>query len=325
METTTKRKWLSISTSRNDGDMVETFVRANAVYIDKFIIMDDSTDGTREICNLLNREGFDIKVLHKPGIVADQKAKTNWMFQRYADPRKYSAVVPLDIDEILISRNPSQSVNDVKQSTNTSLLDWLPFVPNSLDPFSQIDPFHSGFLGTSNTQGRVKKVIISSGDFSKGSEISIGAHNFRSIHLDNVSTVNENLALAHFPIRSQSQVLSKVFTGLSAVRLKKHKAKGESIHLVDLGKLLFELKFQPELRDLQVFAALYGYLNEVEYDSEIVFNGMESLLPKVKNRYSDLGRINLNKNLFDLLMELTDTLVQIYGIKKSVDKKYFLG
>jgi hypothetical protein len=322
MEKNNSNKWLSVSTSRNDGDMIETFVRGNSRYIDTFIILDDSTDHTREICKLLRLEGFDIRVIHKPGIVADQKTKTNWMFHKYADPRKFSALVPLDVDEVLIPTNSIQSIQDFKVSVETSLIDWVPFAPSSLDPFADSNPFLSGFRGTANTQGRIKKIILSSSDFSKNGEIAIGAHNYRSTNVESVTNIHSKLGLGHFPIRSANQLLSKLFTALSAVRLKVNKAKGESAHVVELLRLISALQFQPSFTDLQMFSAYYGCFSEINPDSHIIFSGTESLLPEIENRFTDLGNVNLNKNLFELVMELTDELVRFSGVKKSVDRKY---
>lgn len=319
-----KKKWLSISTSRNDGDIFESFVRSNATFIDKFIVLDDSTDNTPEICKNLRKEGYDIEFLQKPGIIADQKAKTNWMFRKFADQRKYSAVVPLDIDEVLIGIGGATSKEQVSLGPTATFLDWIPFAPTSSNPFLSPDPLRSNFRSTLNTRGRVKKIFIPGSVIDKQATIHIGAHNYTTATQPTVLETNHHLALAHFPARTEDQMFTKLLTGLAAVRLKPVKVPGESMHLVEIAKILMQGKGNFDLKLLQRIAAFYGFLSETTAEEGVLFGNSEIVLPRISNRYQHLSEVNLNVNVYNLVMELTAQLVKSQGIKTSADKKYIV-
>ena len=58
-------KLISISCIADEEDIIETFVRVNATFIDTFFFVDDSTDGTGLILDALKNEGFDIHRLFR--------------------------------------------------------------------------------------------------------------------------------------------------------------------------------------------------------------------------------------------------------------------
>jgi hypothetical protein len=58
-------KLISLSCIANEEDIIETFVRVNATFIDTFFFVDDSTDGTGPILDALKNEGYDIHRLFR--------------------------------------------------------------------------------------------------------------------------------------------------------------------------------------------------------------------------------------------------------------------
>jgi hypothetical protein len=321
-------KWLAITCSRDDGDFIESFIRGNSRYIDKFVIVDDSTDNTCEILRNLRKEGFDIEIIRKKGIVSDQKAKTNWMFQKYGNPSKFSAVIPLDVDEVIIPRSPTDNKDNVRIDSFPTFLDWIPFAPVSLGWPLADDGLAESFTPTMNEIGRVKKVFLPRASFTDRGVIEIGAHNYHVDGEPSVLGVNNQLALAHFPIRSVEQLVSKLATKVVEVRLKKAKAPGEALHYTELVKMIIRTDFSPSLHDLQSAAANYSNYSDKSgspMDTAISVNPPISYsvsLPPVRLVYNDLARVNLIRNLYQLSSELTDQLVTEFAIRPKIDRHY---
>ena len=323
-----KDKWLSITCSRNDGDFIEAFVRGNSRYIDKFVIVDDSTDNTVEILKQLRKEGYDIEIVVKRGIISDQKAKTNWMFQRFANPNKYSAVIPLDVDEIVIPKTPADTKDNIRLEGSASFLDWIPFVPTESNWPISAEGLRGAFLPAVDEIGRVKKIFLPLTSFIEKGVIEVGAHNYHIHEKPSVVGLNTQLGIAHFPVRSNEQLISKLSTYMAAVRLKKNKAPGESLHLPEIVKMVIRTDFSPTIGDLQSVAANYGsYLDKNNYSVRIekcdeLANNFVKSLDHINLRYNDLARVNLIKNLYELSTELTDQLVSEFGMKPKIDRHY---
>lgn len=321
-------KWLAITCSRDDGDFIESFIRGNSGYIDKFVIIDDSTDNTPEILKRLRGEGFDIEVVKQRGIVSDQKAKTNWMLQNYGNPNKFSAVLPLDVDEIIVPRSSNDTKDNIRLESQASFLDWIPFAPAALNwPVSDGGLMQS-FTPTINELGHVKKIFLPRSSLTKRGLIEIGAHNYHIDEQPSVFGVNTQLALAHFPIRSLDQLVSKLATKVVEVRLKKAKAPSEALHYTELVKMIIRKDFSPALNDLQSAAANYANYDDKNpsalrtFDESTPPTFCSDSLTNVTLRYSDLGRVNLIRNLYQLSSELTDQLVNEFGIKPKIDRHY---
>ena len=324
-------KWLAITCSRDDGDFIEAFIRGNSNYIDKFVILDDSTDNTIEILKRLRREGFDIEVIQqkKKGGAFDQRAMTNWMFQKLAKPKNFSAVIPLDVDEIIIPKTPADTKENIQLESSASFLEWVPFAPVSLGwPLTTRDELRKSFVLTTNELGLVKKIFLPQSCFTSKGVIELGSHNYLVDGKPGVGKVNTQLALAHFPIRSNEQLVSKLAMRVTEVRLKKAKEPGEALHYPEIVKMLIRKEFSPAIEDLQSAAA--NYANYIDQKSKAKLNDETDkshppyleALPTVDLRYNDLAKVRLVKNLYQLSSKLTDQLVMEFGIRAKKDQKY---
>jgi hypothetical protein len=301
-------RWLSVTTSRNDGDIAEAFIRSNAALIDKFVILDDSTDSTPEILNALKGEGFDIELIKRRGIVADQAEKINLMVDTYADPSKFSAVIPLDMDEVLIPIEKGFSKDHAAAVESPSFLPWYPFVPTTTEFQAQGNYLKEAYRGASNTKGRTKKVFLPSASLSSQGKVFIGAHDYVISGQSQVHSDNHLLAIAHFPVRSSRQLTLKLITGLAALKLKKQRFKTEGHHLFEIRDLLVDSSFQFTLQDLQKVAAFYGFLNKQNATKEVNLNEDHLLLPDIDIKYPRHSNVNLEQNLYYLVEELVDQL-----------------
>ena len=319
-----KGPWLAITCSKNDGDMIEAFIRGNSQFIDKFVIMDDSTDHTVEIVKLLVREGFDIELVKKPGLIANQREKTNHMYQKFANPRKFSAVVPLDVDEILVSKDSDYSKSEAASSKETNFLPWLPFAPVTLGWSSLTNPLQLNFIGVSNQMDLVRKIFIPSSQISKQGFIEVGAHNYFIKGEPVAFADHPHLAIAHFPVRSREQMISKILIQLTSVRVKRKKLKGESTHLQAIARHLLVPNGYSEIQNLQLLAAFYANFKSgaIQTPNAIVTNDWGNLLPVIEIKYPDLATVDLVSNLVKLIDELTHLVMDLEEIPARDDRPY---
>jgi hypothetical protein len=317
-------RWLSITCSRNDGDMVEAFIRGNSAFIDKFVIMDDSTDNTPQILELLTREGYDIEVIRRPGLVASQREKTNFMFQKYAKPKRFAAVIPLDVDEILVANQKGITKSDLENVNEAKFLPWIPYAPKTQGWTSATESLQECFVGTSNQLDTIRKVFIPAQSVSKSGLVEIGAHSYLLAGQPAVRGDHEVLSIAHFPVRTWEQIMSKVVTQLTAVRIKKDKLKGESTHLQGLARYLNAASNSKDLLSLQTIAAYYaaftpGLGKNLE---KIQFNDLGKLLPNISLSYLDYAKVNLEANMLKIIDELIELIMAAQGITAKEDKPY---
>ena len=150
---------LSISTSKNDGDIVEAFIRSNSKYVDLFVILDDSTDNTVEIICKLQSEGYQIKVVSRHGNPASQVEVMNKALADYADPNKYCLALLLDLDEVVLAKSKNELIN-LGDATSPIAMLWTPFIPNGRDYLGSQDPLRSCFFSSPKIYSPVQKWLF---------------------------------------------------------------------------------------------------------------------------------------------------------------------
>ena len=84
---------------KNSADIIETFIRANGLYADNFVLIDnDSTDNTRKILDSLKNEGYDIEIIYDPENAYLQSMKTNILIRKVIDKTDADWIITLDDD-----------------------------------------------------------------------------------------------------------------------------------------------------------------------------------------------------------------------------------
>lgn len=253
-----KRKIFSISMIKNEMDIIESFVRYNVNYLDGMILLDNySTDKTLEILYSLKNEGLPIFVIEDDTMDFDKVMKINKLL--YSAVNEYNAdiVVPLDADEFLTSSdggNPRKYLEDL-ESPNYYVAKWKVYVPD----FKNVDEI---FIPNKITLARddssrdwhtLYKVIIPKGlvkDY--GVRLTRGNHSlsFSSQYKDVLKrVVNPDLRIAHFPIRSKEQTISKVTVGWLNAVSSVEKKPNDSFHW---KRIFNQLKTQDEIDEADV-------------------------------------------------------------------------
>lgn len=219
-EHTLPRAIAGLSMVKNEADIIEDFVRHNLNYLDELhIILQDSCDGTSEILNLLEKEGLNIVVIPDDDKEFRQGKKLTFHGKRLLGRSDIGAVVLVDADEFI--KAPSKSLlGNVLLSIPDDcfgLFHWESYVPTEPvgleQPLLQSITHRVKDVSTAPTKAILTKLFLDD-DY----KLQMGFHSVKSISRPNLTMRHahlRNMALAHFPIRSISQLEKKVRNGVS--------------------------------------------------------------------------------------------------------------
>jgi hypothetical protein len=219
---------LSITMVKSEDDIIESFIRHNSTYIDIFVIVDNnSTDHTREILLKLQKEGFNIVIFDDPLLGRFQSEKTTFIYQRVVPIFKPQMVFLLDVDEFIIAPSRSYIENVSKNLPDKSiiLVPWKVYVlsPENAkksikDPLREIQyrrkkenpPYYKSFIPTQ--PNLINSLVIEDGNHS----CHLDTGEKLNFHIDN------QIMIAHFPIRSSNQLFAKVILGWIDLMIRLH-------------------------------------------------------------------------------------------------------
>ncbi|GMU72408.1 MAG: glycosyltransferase family 2 protein [Betaproteobacteria bacterium PRO3] len=211
----------SVSLVRNEIDIVEAFVRHNASLLDGMAIVDHgSTDGTLDVLAELAREKLPILVIRSaaPGYLQERMTTAiarDVFRQAHAD-----FVLPLDADEFLKMRSRA-AFNRALQAfppDMNGLLHWLTYVPDFDAPAGDILALLRGSKRMAKERHVFHKALMSRYLMTRPEASLANGNHFvarkpRGTSEDaepHARIRDEFAAIAHVPIRSAAQFVTKV-------------------------------------------------------------------------------------------------------------------
>ncbi|MBZ2167090.1 glycosyltransferase family 2 protein [Methanobacterium sp. VT] len=267
----------SISMVKNEMDIIESFVRYNVNYLDGMIILDNgSTDSTLKILESLKNEGLPIFVLEDDTRDFDKILKMNQLLHKAVEEFNADIIVPLDADEFMLSSkggSPREFLEKLK-SPDYFVAKWKVYVPdfdiNGDEKFipSKITMARDDSSRTGHTLYKViipKELVI---DY--GVQLTRGSHSlvFNPIYKNVLNRViNPDLNIAHFPIRSKEQTISKVAVGWLNAISSVEKKPNDSFHW---KKIFNQLKAQEDIEDEDIVAIATEFSCENDNTEKII-------------------------------------------------------
>lgn len=289
-------KLFSITMVKNEIDIIETFIRYHISLLDGMVILDNgSTDGTVEIINNLIKEGLPIYLIFDDNPSYDQSAITTNMFYASLQQFKPDYVLPIDVDEFLVT-DLGKSVRLVleKQLHQNALffLNWITYIPTGEDDLNELNPLKR-IVHRREVQHNYDEKVIIPASIALKYHITIrqGNHDIDGVPIGSINRVNlKNLNLAHIPIRSEAQVKSKYLVGW----------------LANLA------------RDKQVLFDWYYYYNILKEEKKLTNNDLKEMA-----LHYDIPNKRININLIKDPIRLLK--VQEFELKytKKDDTQYF--
>jgi len=262
-----RKQLFSISIVKNEMDIIESFVRYHVNIFDGMIILDNvSTDNTLEILRLLKSDGLPLLIIEDKNSKYDQLLKMNQLLLKAVNEFEADIIIPLDADEFIISKtgeNPRKILEKIEPHTFW-YVKWKTYVPefrkNKKFIPSNITLVRDESLEIFNKIIMPKEIIK---DFNAG--ITKGNHDliYEKKYEDLIKSFhNPNLSIAHYPIRSKEQLLSKIIIGWTNRLHMLDRTEGESFHIKNIFNKLKENQ-DIENQDVINFAKEYALLDEV--------------------------------------------------------------
>ena len=214
------KKIFSVTMVKNEMDIIESFIRYNLNILDGMIILDNgSTDSTLNIIKCLRNEGFPVFYIEDEDAKYQQDKKMSQLLRIAVDEFDADIIIPLDVDEFITSNNHvNPRINLEKlESPNYYLVKWKTYIP---DFGKKID---NKFIPSQITYVRDEKLekfykVVIPKELVKDYSVKLTFGNHDLVYnqkFGNIikSELNSDLAIAHFPIRSKEQTLSKIIVG----------------------------------------------------------------------------------------------------------------
>ncbi|HEV2738837.1 MAG TPA: glycosyltransferase family 2 protein [Candidatus Elarobacter sp.] len=206
---------------KNEGDVIEEFVRHNLRFLDALTVIDNASfDGTLSVLESLRAEGLPLTILHDPILPKRQSETMTRAARQCAAEADWDFLFLLDADEFLKVADRDgleQSLAAVAPHEN-GLLPWVSYVPTRCDDESEPRILNRiTYRRAVESTPAFYKSVISRG-FAQGGPFSIAQGNHSTNGADGEATavVLHHAALAHFPVRSLVQIQSKALLGWGA-------------------------------------------------------------------------------------------------------------
>ena len=135
-------KIVCICSTKNEGDIIEAFIRLNGRICDSFFFADDSSDNTRQIIGLLAKEGYDLNYLPKSEGGYNQPHPTKTYLSAVGRKLNPDWIFLLDADEMIVASSKDdllQEMQDIPPDTYLAA-EWKTYVPVKLAYFDTVSP-----------------------------------------------------------------------------------------------------------------------------------------------------------------------------------------
>lgn len=211
---------------RNEADLVEAFVRHNLAILDALHVVDHrSDDGTREILEDLVTQAFPL-TLERHDHPAQRQAEIITRLARGAFAAGADCVFPLDADELLKMPRRLEFERAIRSFGHRycGAIEWQTYVPDPMP--ANAHPLAAARKRRAAEAHGLHKIVLTQA-FARAPQAVVGPGNHTVLMEgpDQDLSVNpaklarlppELIALAHFPVRSASQLARKITVGWQA-------------------------------------------------------------------------------------------------------------
>jgi hypothetical protein len=230
----------------NESDAIEAFVRHNLQFLDRLhLIGKGSVDNTLEIVRRLQQEGLPLELLVDP--IHDQlhARRLTRLLRSVAERERFDFAAVLDGDEFILAANRAALERELSALPPEccALLPWVTYVPKASDDWAEPDVLRRirHRRAAEPSSGHCKVIVPYSVCTDPQFELSIGNH--YAMRPDRSLFASADLAttkLAHLPVRSPRQILSKALLGEWTLRGKLGRGPHEGTHWAALARRMVQ-------------------------------------------------------------------------------------
>jgi Glycosyl transferase family 2 len=213
--------------AKNEADIIEPMVRHNLAFLDQLHVVDNnSADATPAILAALHTEfGGRLTWTKDPRTGHRQAALVNETLPLIAASHDPAQIVLLDADEFIRARR--EKFRDELLATPDPIeLPWVTYVPTRNDDVSERNPIQRITHRRSHEMPQFWKTTVPRALIGKVKVVA-GSHGLTGTDSPKPRQI-DGVALAHFPVRSREQLISKVLIGSWNIRLRRRRNSGEA-------------------------------------------------------------------------------------------------
>jgi FkbM family methyltransferase len=253
---------IGISVVKNESDIIESFIRYNARFLDHMFVIDNgSTDTTPEILRRLADEWPGLKWRIDATAGHQQERIVTMAIRELHTWLKFDFAFPLDADEFILCSGRPELERELGAIPARSLpqTPWKTYVPTPADDWSVVDPIRRIVNRRDREPIQFYKVVVPF-DVATAAGFFMDAGNHTASIAAGKAVAQKQLAhvsLAHFPLRSIEQLSSKALLGDWALSAKIGRAATEGSQWKRMAEKVVA-NMQVSLDDLRDAAAAYA-------------------------------------------------------------------
>ena len=316
-------KIVSVTMVKNESDIIESFVRYTLNIVDEMIILDNgSTDETLNILYELKNEKLPIFIIEDDTKYYEQDIQMNKLSLKAVLGHDADIICPVDADEFIIStdgQNPRKIIEKIKPNSYF-LIKWRTYIPSKEYDSLEFIPSLITKQVNEEFESYYKVIFHKTLLIDYDAKLSMGNHNliYSKQHESKIKKIFcDKLKIAHYPLRSKEQTMSKVLVGWPNMLSRKNVRKTQGVHwkwIFDKIKNSDNLSFE----DLADFTS--SYLNIPENKS--IFNELKDnpipldFCKQIEIKYT--SKTNYLNNLLENYLYFAD---EIHKFKNIIQEK----
>lgn len=309
---------------KNEEDIIEIFCRHALTFSDLLILVNDnSCDKTEEIITSLIAEGLSIVLHNNDNTFGSYQNEiiTNLSNEAFNE-HNADWVVPLDADEFLISCNDTKNVREIILNLDSSLehiVKWRTYLVNDEETNEEKYFFEAMHYYRDESFEMFFKAIISRNVFfDYKCTVARGSHNvIPTVNAEILQTVEcKELILAHFPVRSSTQLQNKVIISIFN-RLCMPEVVGISFHLFDMYNDI-KLTGSVSSENTKKYSYCYAIPNGFENDSleQVEISRIDKpIIPYIEKSISNLKYTNKPTQSIKNILYHVEHIIEQYNSK----------
>ena len=215
-----KLRLVGVSMVASECDIIESFARHNLSFVDHLHIqLHNSFDSTQEIIEKLIEEGLSISFELHSNPVFRRELMGDTIVQEVANEGCFDYILPLDADELIVADDRGALEHELSSLPGVGALKvpWLSYVPTEDDDATDLNPI-TRIRHRLRSLHSVKKVFFARHMLQFADVyLADGNHDLLSKNARDIPhRQSTSICLAHFPVRSWEQLISKIRIGAAA-------------------------------------------------------------------------------------------------------------
>lgn len=227
-----------------EDDIVEDFVRYTLQFADSMRIVSTAEGTTRDMLYRMQQRGLPIRVIdHRPAYHDQHEILSTVLIDAAQDA---DWILPLDADEF-VTGDIRSALATVKTDRPYALA-WRTYVPTAEDDRTELVIPRRIRHRRSEEIPQFTKIVIPTSIIGPAMTITQGNHAVIDENGERLEgQILQDVSLAHFPVRSSSQMQSKINRSWPAVARNPQKLPTEAVHWKTLHERFAGQEITPEM------------------------------------------------------------------------------